>query len=83
MIRHGWDWRVAHYGSPPAPSVDPLMHSGAAFTSESDTAPPLKANPRIAIVGAGPTGLCAAWRLTELGYAARSRLTYDLGEFYL
>ena len=25
-------------------------------------------NPKIVIVGAGPTGLCAAYRLTELGY---------------
>ena len=44
------------------------MHSGAAFTAETDTAPQLGDDPRIVIVGAGPTGLCAAYRLHELGY---------------
>ena len=24
MVRHGWDWRIAHYGNPPAPSIDPV-----------------------------------------------------------
>jgi len=68
MVRHGWNWRISHYGLPPAASVDPLMHDGAAFTPETDTAAPLKDNPHLVIVGAGPTGLCAAYRLTELGY---------------
>jgi len=68
MIKHGWDWRVKHYGVPPMPSVDPLTHNGAAFNSTTDTAPLLGDNPKIVIVGAGPTGLCAGYRLTELGY---------------
>ena len=68
MVRHGWEWRVKTYGSPPAPSIDPLMHSGPAYTEENDPAPPLGDDPRIVIVGAGPTGLCAGYRLTELGY---------------
>mmetsp|Transcript_55662 Transcript_55662/g.121179 ORF Transcript_55662/g.121179 Transcript_55662/m.121179 type:complete len:1186 (+) Transcript_55662:218-3775(+) len=68
MVRHGWQWREKYYSIPPAPSVDPLEHNGAAFTAETDTAPPLKDNPKIVVVGAGPTGLCAAYRLTELGY---------------
>ena len=68
MVRHGWEWRVKHYGNPPAPSIDPLMHNYVSFTAENDTAPQLGDNPRIVVVGAGPTGLCAAWRLYELGY---------------
>ena len=68
MIKHGWDWRMKHYGTPPAPSIDPLVHNGAAFNSTTDTAPALGNNPRIVVVGAGPTGLCGAYRLTELGY---------------
>ena len=69
MVRHGWEWRVKHYGNPPARSIDPLMHNYVAFTAENDTAPALKDNPRIVVIGAGPTGLCAAYRLTELGWA--------------
>ncbi|KAL1530285.1 hypothetical protein AB1Y20_001196 [Prymnesium parvum] len=68
MILHGWNWRVKHYGRPPAPSIDPLAHNGACFNSTTDEAPPLGNNPRIVVIGAGPTGLCAAYRLTELGY---------------
>lgn len=68
MVRHGWAWRVAHYGLSPAPSVDPLLHNGPAYTPDTDASPRLKDNPRIVVVGAGPTGLCAAYRLTELGY---------------
>ena len=68
MIRHGWDWRVKNYGVPPAPSIDPLQHNKISFTAENDAVPRLKDNPRIVIVGAGPTGLCGAWRLHELGY---------------
>jgi UDP-glucose 4-epimerase/protoporphyrinogen oxidase len=69
IVRHGWEWRLKHYGVPPAPSIDPLQHNRVSFTAENDTAPRLKDNPRIVIVGAGPTGLCAAWRLHELGYS--------------
>lgn len=68
MVRHGWDWRAAHYGNPPSPSVDPLAYNFVSFTKENDTAPTLGDNPRIVVVGAGPTGLCASWRLHELGY---------------
>ena len=68
MVRHGWDWRVNHYGNPPAPSVDPLQYNYVLFDEHNDTAPPLKSNPRIVVIGAGPTGLCAAYRLHELGY---------------
>jgi len=68
MVRHGWDWRVANYGSPPAPSIDPLAYNYVSFTSENDTAPALGNNPKIVVIGAGPTGLCAAYRLHELGY---------------
>ena len=49
-----------NYGNPPARSIDPLMHNYVAFTAENDTAPALKDNPRIVVIGAGPTGLCAA-----------------------
>ena len=66
------DWRMAHYGARPTPSIDPILHNGAAFTVKTDTAPQLKDNPKIVIIGAGPTGLCAAYRLTELGYASQS-----------
>ena len=48
------------------------MHSGAAFTAETDTAPQLGDDPRIVIVGAGPTGLCAAYRL----HAAPTSMTF-------
>jgi len=69
MVRHGWEWRIKHYNpASPAPSVDPLEHSGPAFNESNDDAPALGDNPKIAIIGAGPTGLCAAYRLTELGY---------------
>ncbi len=68
MVRHSWDWRIKHYGPTPAPSVDPLAHSGPAFNETTDDAPPLGDNPKIVIIGAGPTGLCAAYRLAELGY---------------
>jgi len=75
MVLHGWRWRSENYGVTPAPSVDPLMHNGQACTTlgctdtfdhKSAMAP--MDNPKIVIVGAGPTGLCAAYRLTELGY---------------
>ena len=68
MVRHGWEWRASHYGSPPGPSIDPLAYNYVSFTKDNDTAPTLGDNPKIVIVGAGPTGLCAAWRLHELGY---------------
>jgi monoamine oxidase len=51
------------------------MHNGRACTTrgctdtfEHEAAMPPMDNPKIVIVGAGPTGLCAAYRLTELGY---------------
>jgi len=68
IVRHGWDWRMTNYGNPPKPSIDPLAHNFVSFDAKNDTAPPLKDNPRIVVIGAGPTGLCAAYRLTELGY---------------
>ena len=75
MVAHGWRWRNENYGAVPAPSIDPLMHNGRACTTrgctengEHESAPPPIDNPKIVIVGAGPTGLCAAYRLTELGY---------------
>jgi len=68
MVKHGWNWRAKNYGNPPAPSVDPLQYNYVAYDEHNDTAPPLKSNPRIVVIGAGPTGLCAAYRLTELGY---------------
>ena len=75
MVAHGWRWRVDNYGALPAPSVDPLMHNGPACTTRGCTptgehlsAASLGDNPKIVVIGAGPTGLCAAYRLTELGY---------------
>ena len=37
MVLHGWRWRSENYGTPPAPSVDPLMHNGRACTTRGCT----------------------------------------------